>query len=74
MAAFQTGSGISGGSAWMALAVVLAALMLIWLAWAVFGLGQRLLDGRMEKTPALWYAVRAVVLSMLIVFVLIGGS
>jgi integrating conjugative element protein (TIGR03758 family) len=71
MTAFQAGSGISGASAYMALAVILAALLLIWLAWTVSGLGQRLLDGRLEKTPVLWYTVRALLLVFLIVFVLV---
>jgi len=71
IAAFQTASGITSVSTHDALTFVLAALVLIWLAWAVFGIGTRVLDGRMSIGDATWYVARALVISMLVVFVLI---
>lgn len=71
MAAFQTGAGLSGASAHDVLVVVLAALTLIWLAWALAGIGTRVLDQRLTHHQAGWYAARALVLAMLVVFYLV---
>ena len=71
IAAFQSASGITAVSTHDALTFVLAGLALTWLAWAVFGIGTRVLDGRMPTGDATWYVARALVISMLIVFVLI---
>lgn len=71
IAAFQAGSGISGAVAHDVFAVVLAAVMLIWLAWSVFGVGSRVLDRQLTYGEAAWYVARAVVLAMLVVFSLV---
>jgi len=71
LSAFQSGSGIDGVTAHDVMVVVLAALALIWLAWAVSGVGNKVLDQQLTHPKALWYVVRAVVLVMLIVFYLV---
>jgi integrating conjugative element protein (TIGR03758 family) len=71
LSAFQAGSGISSVTAHDVVVFVLAAVMLIWLAWAVFGVGQRLLDKRMTYPEAAWYSARAVVLALLVIFYLV---
>ncbi|MBW8827833.1 MAG: TIGR03758 family integrating conjugative element protein [Burkholderiales bacterium] len=71
IAAFQAGSGLSATTSHDVMVVVLAAVVLIWLAWAVSGVGQKVLDRRMTYHEAAWYSARAVVLAMLVVFYLV---
>lgn len=72
LAAFQSGAGVSGVTAHDVLVVVLAAVVLLWLAAVVAGIGSQTLDQRLTQDKAGRYVVRAVVLVMMVVFYLLG--
>lgn len=71
LAAFQNGSGLSGVTAHDAIVFALVGVTLLWLAWAVAGVGARVLDDRLTRNEGVWYAARAVVMAMLVVFALV---
>lgn len=71
MTAFKTGSGVSGSVSHDVIVTTLCALTLIWLTWAVFGIGTRFLDNQMTRSQAGWYVIRSVVLACLVVFSLL---
>ncbi len=70
LTAFSTGAGVSTSIVHDAIAFVLAGLALLWLAWAVKGVGERFLDNKISKTVGLFYVTRGVVVILLIVAVL----
>jgi len=70
VAAFEAGAGIPLASIREALALVLGALAVTWLAWAVSALGARALGGRVKPQKVFPYMLRAAAVVMLVIFVL----
>ena len=71
MAAFESGSGVSGSVSHDVIVTTLCAVALIWLTWAVQRVGTRYLENTMTRDQAAWYVIRAVVLACLVVFYLL---
>lgn len=65
--AFTVGAGVSASDAHDALVLILAGLMLLFLAWMTAKLGERVLDGRLKAGQAGFYMLRALLLAALIV-------
>ena len=71
MAAFESGSGVSGSVSHDVIVTTLCAITLIWLTWAVLGIGTRYLDKGMPLAQATWYLIRSAVLACLVVYSLL---
>lgn len=71
MNAFDAASGSSSSIVHDVVVVVLGGLMLIWVTWAIAGIGTRYLEKLEGSRTALWYAVRALVLVIVVVFYLL---
>jgi integrating conjugative element protein (TIGR03758 family) len=71
MAAFESGSGVSGSVSHDVIVTTLCAITLIWLTWAVLGIGTRYLDKRMTLEQATLYLIRSAVLACLVVYSLL---
>lgn len=71
MAAFESGSGVSGSVSHDVIVTTLCAITLIWLTWTVFGIATRYLDKGMALKEATWYLTRSAVLACLVVYSLL---
>ena len=71
ISAFESGSGVSGSVSHDVIVTTLCAITLIWLTWAVLGIGTRFLENKISGKDAASYVIRSVVLACLVVFSLL---
>lgn len=71
LAAYAAGAGSSSVATFDTFALVLGGVGLVWVAWAIAGLGERYMDGSLKELGLLSYAVRALVILFVLAAVLV---